>query len=42
VDFKTQERTPKESALWYRDAILANAVDDGEGEPEIAPAQRSA
>lgn len=24
VDFETQERTPKSSALWYRDAIAAN------------------
>jgi beta-glucosidase len=26
VDFKTQERTPKRSALWYREVIARNAV----------------
>ncbi|MCI1787797.1 MAG: GH1 family beta-glucosidase [Actinomyces sp.] len=26
VDYETQERTPKASALWYRDVIAANAV----------------
>ncbi len=26
VDFQTQERTPKASALWYRDVIASNAV----------------
>ena len=30
VDFETQQRLPKDSALWYRDAIAANAVTDGE------------
>ncbi len=30
VDFDTLERTPKESAHWYRDAIAANAVSDGQ------------
>jgi beta-glucosidase len=29
LDRATQERTLKESALWYRDVITANAVDDG-------------
>lgn len=28
VNFETCERTPKESARWYRDAIAASAVDD--------------
>lgn len=27
VDFTTQQRTPKASALWYRDVALANAVE---------------
>lgn len=27
VDFKTLERTPKDSAFWYRDTAAANAVD---------------
>ena len=26
VDFETQKRTPKDSALWYRDVIAANAI----------------
>ncbi|HKY65822.1 MAG TPA: GH1 family beta-glucosidase [Acidimicrobiales bacterium] len=26
VDFATQERTPKDSALWYREVVRANAV----------------
>ena len=26
VDYKTQQRIPKDSALWYRDVIAANAV----------------
>ena len=38
VDFQTQARTPKASALWYRGTIEANAVDDGQ--PETV--QRSA
>jgi beta-glucosidase len=29
VDFATGERTPKESARWYRETIAANAVDIG-------------
>jgi beta-glucosidase len=29
LDRVTQERIVKESALWYRDVIAANAVDDG-------------
>ena len=29
LDRFTQERTLKDSALWYRDVIAANAVDDG-------------
>jgi len=29
IDRDTQERTLKDSALWYRDVIAANAVDDG-------------
>lgn len=28
VDYETQERTPKDSALWFRDVIAANAVED--------------
>jgi beta-glucosidase len=27
VDFKTQKRTPKLSAEWYRDVIATNAVE---------------
>ncbi|MBM7118088.1 GH1 family beta-glucosidase [Archangium primigenium] len=27
VDYKTQQRIPKDSALWYRDVIAANAVE---------------
>lgn len=30
TDRATLERTPKDSALWYRDVIAANAVEDGE------------
>ncbi len=30
VDFDTCDRTPKESAGWYRNTIAANAVDDAE------------
>jgi beta-glucosidase len=30
VDFDTGQRTAKDSAYWYRDAIAANAVDDGD------------
>jgi beta-glucosidase len=29
VDFATGERTRKDSAFWYRDAVAARAVDDG-------------
>ena len=28
VDFASLQRTPKDSALWYRDVAAANAVDD--------------
>jgi beta-glucosidase len=28
VDYATQKRTPKESALWYRRVIAENAVED--------------
>ncbi|MBS2022603.1 MAG: beta-glucosidase [Deltaproteobacteria bacterium] len=28
VDFETQQRIVKDSGLWYRDVIVANAVDD--------------
>jgi len=35
VDFATGERTPKDSAFWYRDSIAARAVADGP-EPCIA------
>jgi beta-glucosidase len=28
VDYETQERTPKASALWYRDLIARNALED--------------
>jgi beta-glucosidase len=27
VDYETQARTPKDSALWYRDVIAANGID---------------
>jgi beta-glucosidase len=27
VDFETQERLPKDSALWYRDVVRANGLD---------------
>jgi beta-glucosidase len=27
VDFKRQKRTPKRSALWYREVIARNAVE---------------
>jgi beta-glucosidase len=27
VDFATQRRTPKSSALWYRDVIAAHGLD---------------
>jgi beta-glucosidase len=27
VDYSTQQRLPKDSALWYRQVIAANAVD---------------
>ncbi|MBV9787762.1 MAG: beta-glucosidase [Chloroflexi bacterium] len=30
VDYQTQQRTPKSSALWYRQVIAANAVVDPE------------
>jgi beta-glucosidase len=33
VDYSTQRRIPKASALWYRDVIRANAVP-----PEREPA----
>jgi beta-glucosidase len=29
VDFATQQRIPKDSALWYRDVAAANAIHDG-------------
>ncbi|WP_437564733.1 GH1 family beta-glucosidase [Sorangium sp. So ce542] len=29
VDYETQRRTPKDSALWYKGVIAENAVDDG-------------
>jgi beta-glucosidase len=28
TDFDTQQRIPKDSALWYRDVVAANAIDD--------------
>jgi beta-glucosidase len=31
VDFATQRRTPKRSALWYRDLIAEHANGDGRG-----------
>jgi beta-glucosidase len=37
VDFATGERTPKESARWYRETAAANAVDIG-GQP--SPSRR--
>jgi beta-glucosidase/6-phospho-beta-glucosidase/beta-galactosidase len=27
VDYPSLQRTPKDSALWYRDVAAANAVD---------------
>lgn len=30
VDYETQKRTPKRSALWYKDIIIAGAVDDAD------------
>ena len=30
VDYKTQQRIPKDSAFWYHDVIAANAVDGDE------------
>jgi beta-glucosidase len=32
VDFETQRRTPKRSALWYRDLISSNGNGDGGGD----------
>jgi len=32
VDFKTQRRYPKRSALWYRDVIRRNGLDDLPGD----------
>jgi beta-glucosidase len=29
VDYDTQKRTPKDSALYYRDVIAAGAVEEG-------------
>jgi beta-glucosidase len=29
VDFATQRRTPKASALWFRDVIAANGLPEG-------------
>jgi len=31
VDFATQRRTPKDSALWYREVMAANGLDSGSG-----------
>ena len=28
VDSETRQRTPKDSAFWYRDVVAANAVDE--------------
>jgi beta-glucosidase len=28
VDYETQKRSPKASALWYKDLILRNALED--------------
>jgi beta-glucosidase len=28
VDYDSQERTPKDSAFWYKDVVAANAVSD--------------
>ena len=28
VDYETQERTPKKSALWYKDLIVGNGFTD--------------
>ncbi len=29
VDFATQQRSPRDSAFWYRDVAIARALDDG-------------
>jgi len=31
VDFETQERTPRDSAWWYRDVIVRNGLTAAEG-----------
>ena len=31
VDFETQERTPRDSAWWYRDVIARNGLAAAEG-----------
>ena len=33
VDFATQERVPKDGALWYRDVVRANGLDAGLSSP---------
>jgi beta-glucosidase len=33
VDFDTQARVPKDSALWYRDVVHANGLDAGPSSP---------
>jgi beta-glucosidase len=37
VDFATQERLPKDSALWYRDVVRANGLDDLPSSPPEGP-----
>ena len=41
VDYETQTRIPKDSALWYRKVIAENAVDASDpvttGDPERVP-----
>jgi beta-glucosidase len=41
VDFETQKRIPKDSAIWYRDVLAANGVDEiststSRGEPRAS------
>lgn len=35
VDYATQQRMPKDSALWYRRVIAANGLEDADDEPAM-------